>query len=159
MDTTDLTGCTCRFPYCLISKSLFCSLTFYSEVQTQFSKNKTEQIFKFSINCFCLNLSPGQAVAKKARCADLTISHAKAAPLAAFLPRDDDTWIKKTLTLSRFNAANFVSSKIHIQLVSMETYTCNQMMTLLIAALSKMININSSYCRLDNFSVIFHSSF
>ena len=88
---------------------------------------------------------------KKARCADLTISHAKAAPLAAFLPRDDDTWIKKTLTLSRFNAANFVSSKIHIQLVSMETYTCNQMMTLLIAALSKMININSSYCRLGQF--------
>ena len=58
---------------------------------------------------------------------------------------------KKTLTLSRFNAANFVSSKIHIQLVSMETYTCNQMMTLLIAALSKMININSSYCRLGQF--------
>ena len=58
---------------------------------------------------------------------------------------------KKTLTLSRFNAANFVSSKIHIQLVSMETYTCNQMMTLLIAALSKMININSSYCKLGQF--------
>ena len=44
---------------------------------------------------------------KKARCADLTIRHAKAAPLAAFLPRDDDTWIKKNSDIITFQCSQF----------------------------------------------------